>query len=47
MHFKQRNMLIELGAQNNTVEEARNACDIIAFLLDKVLTGEYFSEKGY
>jgi len=40
MHLKARTLLIELGAQNNTVEEAMNACDIIAHLLDMVLTGE-------
>lgn len=40
MHLRARTLLIELGAQNNTVEEARNACDIIAHLLDMVLTGE-------
>ena len=40
MHLKARTLLVELGAQNNTVEEARNACDIIAHLLDMVLTGE-------
>lgn len=40
MHLKARTLLVELGAQNNTVEEAMNACDIIAHLLDMVLTGE-------
>jgi stage II sporulation protein P len=40
MHLKPKTLLIELGAQNNTLEEAMNACDIIAHLLDLVLTGE-------
>lgn len=39
MHLKPRTLLIELGAQNNTVEEAMNACDPIAHILDMVLTG--------
>lgn len=40
MHLKGRTILIELGAQNNTFAEAINACDILAHLLDMVLTGE-------
>jgi stage II sporulation protein P len=40
MHLKPRSLLIELGAQNNTVEEVMNACDVIAHILDLVLTGE-------
>ncbi len=40
MHLRPRNLLIELGAQNNTVEEAMNACDPIAHILDMVLSGE-------
>lgn len=40
MHLKPKTLLIELGAQNNTVEEAMNACDILAHLLDLVLSGE-------
>lgn len=39
MHLKPRTLLIELGAQNNTVEEAMNACDPIAHILDMVLSG--------
>lgn len=39
MHLKPRSLLIELGAQNNTLEEAMNACDPIAHLLDLVLSG--------
>lgn len=39
MHLCGRTTLIELGAQNNTVEEAMNACDPIAHILDMVLNG--------
>lgn len=37
MHLLPRTTLIELGAQNNTLEEAMNACDPIAHILDMVL----------
>ena len=40
MHLKPRNMLIELGAQTNTVEEIMNTIEIIAFTLNKVLSGQ-------
>lgn len=40
MHLKPRCLLIELGAQNNTVEEAMNACEPLAHILDLVLSGE-------
>ena len=40
MHLKPRTLLIELGAQNNTLEEALNACDPLAHLLDLVLSGK-------
>ncbi len=40
MHLRPRNLLIELGAQNNTVEEAKNACEPLAHLLDLVLSGQ-------
>lgn len=39
MHLLPRTTLIELGAQNNTLEEAMNACDPIAHILDMVLNG--------
>lgn len=39
MHLCGRTTLIELGAQNNTLEEAMNACDPIAHILDLVLSG--------
>lgn len=40
MHLKDKYLLVELGAQNNTVEEAMNACDPLAHILDMVLSGE-------
>lgn len=39
MHLRPRTLLVELGAQNNTVEEAMNACDPLAHILDMVLSG--------
>ena len=39
LHLKPRSMLIELGAQNNTVEEIQNACDPLAHILAIVLDG--------
>lgn len=39
MHLRPKTLLIELGAQNNTVEEAMNACDPLAHILDMVLSG--------
>jgi len=40
MHLRPRCLLVELGAQNNTVEEAMNACDPLAHILDMVLSGQ-------
>lgn len=40
MHLCPKTTLIELGAQNNTLEEAMNACEPLAELLDMVLQGE-------
>lgn len=40
MHLSPRYLLIELGAQNNTLGEAMNACDPLAHILDLVLSGE-------
>lgn len=40
MHLASRYLLIELGAQNNTLEEAMNACNPLAHILDMVLSGE-------
>lgn len=39
MHVAPKSMLIELGAQNNTVEEIMNACDPLAHVLSLVLAG--------
>lgn len=40
MHLMPRTTLIELGAQNNTVEEVMNACEPLAHIIDLVLSGE-------
>lgn len=40
MHLCPKTLLIELGAQNNTVEEMMNACEPLAHVLDLVLSGE-------
>lgn len=40
MHLRPKSLLIELGAQTNTVEEIQNACAPIAHVLDLVLSGE-------
>ena len=40
MHLCPKTLLIELGAQNNTVEEVNNACEPLAHVLDLVLSGE-------
>lgn len=40
MHLRPQSLLVELGAQNNTVEEAMNACDPLAHILDMVLSGQ-------
>ena len=37
MHFKPKTLLIEAGAQTNTVEEMRNAMEILAETLNTVL----------
>lgn len=39
MHLAGKSLLIELGAQNNTVQEIRNACHPLADVLDRVLSG--------
>lgn len=38
-HFRPRSILLEAGAQTNTVQEVKNAMEPFAFLLDKVLNG--------
>ncbi len=39
MHLAGKYLLIELGAQNNTVQEIRNACHPLADVIDRVLSG--------
>lgn len=43
MHYREKTMLIELGAQTNTVDEIMSACEPLAHILDMVFGGE---EKG-
>lgn len=40
MHLRKRYTLIELGNENNTVQEAKNAMAPLAMALDAVLTGK-------
>jgi stage II sporulation protein P len=40
MHFRPKSLLIELGSQTNTVEEAMNSCDPIAHIIASVLNGK-------
>lgn len=40
MQYREKTLLIELGAQNNTVEEIKNACEPLAHILWLVLSGE-------
>lgn len=40
LHFRPRSLLVEVGAQNNTVEEAKNAMEPLADILYAVLTGK-------
>ena len=40
LHLRPRSALIEVGAQTNTYEEARNAMEPLSRLLDMVLTPE-------
>ncbi len=40
MHLRERFLLIELGNENNTVEEAKNAMAPLAKVLDEVLKGK-------
>ena len=39
MHLCPKSLLIEVGAQTNTLQEALNAMDPLAQVLDKVLSG--------
>lgn len=40
MHYREKTLLIELGAQTNTVDEIMNACEPLAHVLDMVFSGE-------
>lgn len=40
LHLRKRSMLIELGNQNNTVQEARNAMEPLAEVINQVLSGK-------
>ena len=40
MHLRPRTLLVELGAQNNTVAEAKNAMEPLADILYAVLSGK-------
>ena len=40
MHLRGKTLLVELGAQTNTVEEIKNAIGPLAHILDIVLSGE-------
>lgn len=40
LHLKPRSLLIEVGAENNTVDEAKNAMTPLAELLNDILSGE-------
>ena len=40
MHLRGKSLLVELGAQTNTVEEIKNAIGPLAHILDIVLSGE-------
>ena len=40
LHYRPKSLLIELGAQTNTLEEAMNACGPLAHVISLVLNGE-------
>lgn len=40
LHYRGKSMLIEVGAQNNTLEEEMNAMELLAELLHRLFTGE-------
>ena len=39
-HYRPKSLLVEVGAQTNTLEEAMNAMEPLADILHKVLDGE-------
>ena len=45
MHYCPKTLLIECGAQTNTLAEAKNAMVPLADLLNKVLTGKRVETK--
>ena len=46
LHLAKRAMLVEVGAQNNTVEEAKNAMKPLAEMLYRILSGEKSYKKN-
>jgi stage II sporulation protein P len=40
LHLRKRSMLLELGNENNTLEEAKNAMPPLAKILEQVLSGK-------
>lgn len=40
MHYREKTLLIELGAQTNTVDEVMSACEPLAHILDMVFSGK-------
>ena len=40
LHHRGKSMLVEAGAQTNTLEEVKNAMEPLADMLDKMLKGE-------
>ena len=40
MHYRPKTLLIELGSQTNTVEEAMNSCEPLAHIISEVLSGK-------
>lgn len=39
MHYRGRSLLVETGAQTNTLQEAKNAMEPLAVMLNEILTG--------
>ncbi len=40
MHYRPRSLLVEAGAQTNTLQEVKNAMEPLAVMLHKTLSGE-------
>jgi stage II sporulation protein P len=40
LHVRKKSLLIELGNENNTLQEAKNAMEPLAKVLDQVLSGK-------